>query len=104
SDDHYELDISRARDHLGWEPKHSLRDTLPRIVAALKADPVAWYRANKLNSARVAARRTETDQEENDTGAARHHEMIREHMQGMQQMRLNMLWVHFLNILLGAWL
>lgn len=104
SDDHYELDISRARDHLGWEPKHSLRDTLPRIVAALKADPVAWYRANKLNSARVAARQTDTDQEEKDTGAARHHEMIREHMQSMQQMRLNMLWVHFLNILLGAWL
>lgn len=47
ADDHFELDISRARA-LGWEPKRSLRETLPRIVAALKADPWAWYRQNEL--------------------------------------------------------
>ena len=29
ADDHYDLDISRARTLLGWEPKHSLRETLP---------------------------------------------------------------------------
>lgn len=54
SNDHYLVDISRARDLLGWEPKHSLRETLPRIVAALKRDPVAWYRTNKLNENLVA--------------------------------------------------
>jgi nucleoside-diphosphate-sugar epimerase len=48
ADDHYELDISRARTLLGWEPKHSLKDTLPKMVAALKADPVRWYRENRL--------------------------------------------------------
>ena len=48
ADDHYALDISRARELLGWEPRHSLRDTLPTMVAALKQDPVAWYRENKL--------------------------------------------------------
>ena len=48
ADDHYELDISRARSLLGWEPKHSLRETLPRMVEALKADPLGWYKANKL--------------------------------------------------------
>jgi len=48
ADDHYELDISRARKTLGWKPTHSLRDTLPKMVAALKRDPVAWYRAHKL--------------------------------------------------------
>jgi nucleoside-diphosphate-sugar epimerase len=48
ADDHYELDITRARTLLGWEPKYSLRQTLPEMVAALKADPVAWYRENKL--------------------------------------------------------
>jgi nucleoside-diphosphate-sugar epimerase len=50
ADDHYELDISRARSLLGWEPKHSLRETLPRMVEALKADPVGWYKANKLKA------------------------------------------------------
>ncbi len=48
ADDHYALDITRARALLGWEPKRSLRETLPKMVAALKADPQGWYRANKL--------------------------------------------------------
>ena len=48
ADDHYALDISRSRTTLGWEPKHSLRDTLPKMVAALKRDPAAWYRAHEL--------------------------------------------------------
>ncbi|WP_439621608.1 NAD-dependent epimerase/dehydratase family protein [Gemmata sp.] len=47
--DHYELDISRARTLLGWEPKHSLRDTLPGMVEALKRDPDGWYKANRLD-------------------------------------------------------
>ncbi|MBU0670209.1 MAG: NAD(P)-dependent oxidoreductase, partial [Alphaproteobacteria bacterium] len=51
---HYILDISRARNLLGWEPEHSLRDTLPTIIDALKADPQDWYETNKLNTARVA--------------------------------------------------
>lgn len=48
ADDHFELDIGRARSMLGWEPKRSLRSTLPRMIEALKADPIAWYRENKL--------------------------------------------------------
>ncbi|MFX8262720.1 hypothetical protein ABTL46_22955, partial [Acinetobacter baumannii] len=54
SNDHYVLDISRARSLLGWDPRHSLRDTLPKIVEALKRDPPGWYKANKLNPALVA--------------------------------------------------
>jgi nucleoside-diphosphate-sugar epimerase len=48
ADDHYALDISRARNFLGWEPRCSLRATLPKMISALKADPPGWYRANKL--------------------------------------------------------
>ena len=48
ANDHYALDISRARTQLGWEPKRSLRETLPKMIAALKADPLGWYRENKL--------------------------------------------------------
>jgi len=48
ANDHYALDITRARTLLGWEPKRSLRETLPKMVAALKADPLAWYRENDL--------------------------------------------------------
>ena len=48
ADDNFEVDITRARTLLGWEPKHSLRETLPKMVLALKADPFAWYRENGL--------------------------------------------------------
>jgi nucleoside-diphosphate-sugar epimerase len=48
ADDHYALDITRARRLLDWEPRRTLRETLRRMVEKLKADPAAWYRANKL--------------------------------------------------------
>jgi nucleoside-diphosphate-sugar epimerase len=46
--DNIELDITRARTLLDWKPQHSLRDTLPKMVSGLKADPFAWYRENEL--------------------------------------------------------
>ena len=46
--DNFELDITHARTILGWEPKHSVRDTLPKMIPALKADPLAWYRENDV--------------------------------------------------------
>ena len=48
ADDHYALDISRARAVLGWHPMRSLRETLPKMIAALRGDPIGWYRTNKL--------------------------------------------------------
>jgi len=53
SDDHYALDISRASTLLGWEPRHSLRETLPKILTELKSDPVGWYRENNLRAKTV---------------------------------------------------
>lgn len=52
ANDHYALDITRARTLLGWEPKRSLRETLPKMVAALKAGPAEWYRENELDPPR----------------------------------------------------
>jgi nucleoside-diphosphate-sugar epimerase len=48
ADDHYALDISRAKSILGWAPKRSLRAMLPKMVATLKANPLKWYKENKL--------------------------------------------------------
>ncbi len=48
ADDHYALDISRARALLGWEPRHSLRDTLPKMLNFLKSDQAGWYQENEL--------------------------------------------------------
>ncbi len=48
ADDHFEMDSSKATKLLGWNPKHGLRDTLPKMIASLKDDPEAFYKGNKL--------------------------------------------------------
>ncbi|TIQ02053.1 MAG: vitamin K epoxide reductase, partial [Mesorhizobium sp.] len=64
SDDHYELDISRARELLGWTPRHNLMDTLPEMIKRLKADPTDWYAINRLDPSGVAASGPELEQAE----------------------------------------
>lgn len=49
SEDHYELDISRAKQYLDWEPRHSLHEELPVLMARFKEDPDKWYDINKLS-------------------------------------------------------
>jgi nucleoside-diphosphate-sugar epimerase/uncharacterized membrane protein len=48
ANDHYALDITRAHTLLDWAPSRTLRQTLPKMVAALKADPFGWYRQHGL--------------------------------------------------------
>jgi len=48
ADDHYELDISRAKKLLGWNPKHTLQKTLPIMIQELKKNPKTWYAKNHL--------------------------------------------------------
>ena len=49
ADDHYALDISRAKQMLGWEPEHNLREVLPTILGHLQQEPAEWYRQNGLD-------------------------------------------------------
>lgn len=54
ADDHFELDITRAETVLNWHPAHSLRETLPIMIEALKRDPTSWYRENHLDATALA--------------------------------------------------
>ena len=102
ADDHYAIDITRARRLLGWKPEHSLRETLPRMIAALKADPVGWYQANKLNAAKAAGKGT-TSRESSEALHASH-EKTGPGMMAMAGTGQRMLWAHFLVLVLGIWL
>jgi len=103
ADDHYAIDIGRARKLLGWKPKHSLRKTLPQIIGALKADPPGWYRANKLNYAKVAGLGRKAVEREKEFHAEQE-EMKPGHMADMEAMHYQTLWTQFVVIALGAWL
>lgn len=50
ADQDYRIDISRAREKLGWKPRRSLREGLPLITGTLLDDPEAWYRENGLEA------------------------------------------------------
>ena len=119
SDAHYILDMSRARELLDWSPEHSLRETLPRIVAALKADPTGWYKANKLNPSLVAwyghtpARHLDEDAANMNQSRPASHEGHatagdehdhRDHMAMMERDEARKRWTHFATIGLGLWL
>ena len=101
ADDHYALDIARARQVLGWTPRHSLRATLPVMLGALKDDPVSWYRANKLNTAMAAGE--DALQQYIEAPPAPKPE-TQKHMAEMADMHRNMLWAHMMVVGLGAWL
>ena len=96
ADDHYELDISRARDLLGWQPRHRLKDSLPAMVAALKEDPKGWYEANGLTPPPAVAEAAKAGEHPEELRAS-HEAMLRgEHRRHR--------WAHFVNVALGVWL
>lgn len=96
ADDHYALDISRARQWLGWEPRHRILRTLPALVRSLKDDPLGWYQANGvtppawMNEARRQG-------EHPDTLRTRHERQLRDGHAAH-------LWAPAFNIGLGVWL
>ena len=100
ANDHYALDITKAR-LLDWNPQHSLRATLPKMIAALKADPTSWYRANKLDFAAVAELGAEAHAEKTQLA---HRATMPGHTTDMRAMHYQTLWTQFAVIALGAWL
>lgn len=101
---HYILDISRARELLGWEPRHSLRETLPIIVRALKNDPQAWYEANKLDAARVAWHPSQSSVAPASEPAEDMPCGMSSHMDEMEGPQRDTRWAHYAVIGIGLWL
>ena len=53
ADDHYDLDLGRARSELDWSPRRSLGETLPIMIEHLLAEPERWYEENDLDPAGI---------------------------------------------------
>ena len=103
SDDHYEIDVSRARRLLGWQPRHSLTRTLPEMIRRLRADPTDWYEKNKLDPAAVAASPPELEQAKQRL--SRPLERSEDEVEaGLEEHRHWTLWAPLTNAALGLWL
>ncbi|MGQ4877293.1 NAD-dependent epimerase/dehydratase family protein [Billgrantia sp. LNSP4103-1] len=96
ADDHYELDISRAREQLGWEPRHEVFDTLEAMVDNLLADPHGWYEANGITPPDWV--------EEAEEKGVNPERVLEDYQARTKQEHHRFLWAHFFNIGLGAWL
>ncbi|WP_347302688.1 NAD-dependent epimerase/dehydratase family protein [Croceibacterium sp. TMG7-5b_MA50] len=94
--DHYEPDVTRARQLLDWRPHHRLADELPAIVAALKDDPAGWYEANRIPPPAFVSEAEEVDRDP---------ETLRRHYESQRRRQhADNRWAHFTNMGLGAWI
>ncbi|MBA2778522.1 NAD-dependent epimerase/dehydratase family protein [Billgrantia kenyensis] len=96
ADDHYELDIRRAREQLGWEPRHEVFDALEAMVDHLLDDPHDWYQANGITPPDWI-----DEAEEKGLNPER---VLEDYQAHTQREHYRFLWAHFFNIGLGAWL
>jgi nucleoside-diphosphate-sugar epimerase len=96
ADDHYALDISRARALLGWVPGHRLKTELPGMVAVLKNDPLRWYEANGITPPDWLVQAAEEGFRPGELRERHECQLKKEHRRWR--------WAHFLNIGFGTWL
>lgn len=96
ADDHYALDVTRARTLLDWEPRHRLKDELPAMVAELKRDPAGWYEHNGIKPPHWITEATEMHRDADGLRERYEAQLRREHADNR--------WAHFINIALGTWL
>jgi nucleoside-diphosphate-sugar epimerase len=96
ADDHYALDTRRARELLGWEPRRRLRDELPRMVAALKDDPLGWYGRNHVAPPAWLTEAAEIGEDPEGLRARRDARLRGGHAANR--------WAHLVNMALGTWL
>ena len=96
SDDHFELDISRARKLLNWRPKHTLRETLPIITGNLERNPGTWYKRNKIPLPRWL--------EDVEESAIPSMTLIGDSREQERREHRETIWCHFANVALGLWL
>ena len=50
--DHYDIDISVARERLDWEPRHDVVETVRQMIGRLQEDREGWYAENDLTPPR----------------------------------------------------
>ena len=94
--DHYALDIRRAHSKLSWMPKKSVLETLPKIIANLKEDPISWYKRNRISP---------PDWMEAAADVHQNPQKLREKFDRLySEKHFANIWAPFINAMLALWL
>lgn len=94
--DHYDLDISRAKGLLDWQPKHNIYDGLKDLIASLKKNPADWYKRNGVPMPDWVQTAKEKHKNADQIRHKHETEYLRQHNENI--------WAHFLNMGLAFWL
>lgn len=94
--DHYDVDISKAKQDLDWQPKHSIYHGLQKLIENLKKDPAEWYEKNGI----TAPGWLQTANEKN----VNPHKLREQYKALCSTEHRSNLWAHFLNMGLAFWL
>ena len=94
--DHYALDVSRAKELLGWTPRHDLRDGLDALIESLERDPLGWYERNGVTPPLWLEGAAERDLDPEALRARHEARRLDDHRRGR--------WAHLLVAALGTWL
>ncbi|QJR80690.1 NAD-dependent epimerase/dehydratase family protein [Alteromonas pelagimontana] len=96
SSDHYDLDIRKVKEQIGWTPKHNIYEELEHLIGNLKANPPKWYKANGI-----------TKPDWMQTSEEKHinaNTIREEHEEKYRQQHYQFIWAHFINLGLAFWL
>lgn len=94
--DHYELDISYAKEILNWHPVHNIYETLPALIKNLKKDPADWYTKNGVAPPDWLESADDNNQNPEDVRTA--------YIKNFRLTHYRFLWAHFANLFLAIWL
>lgn len=94
--DHYALDTTRARQLLGWKPKHEIRQGIEKLVHSLKENPDGWYRQNGILEPPWLTAAAARDENPEAVRSRHERQYRREHRSNI--------WTHWVNMGLAGWL
>ncbi len=94
--DHYDLDVSKVKTDLDWQPKKRIYEGLEKIVDNLKQDPANWYQQNGITAPDWVQSAEQKNQNPNSL-----REQFEKHY---KHSHFQFMWAHMLNVGLAFWL
>jgi UDP-glucose 4-epimerase len=70
ADEHYELDISKAKKIFSWSPKRKLENLIGKMCSDVLENPVSWYKENGLKMSKKIKKQNPSNKKNKEKKAA----------------------------------